>query len=292
LTGAAAIGRMLAVARVGISYRWRHGRWPSLAAPKRFTEWVQWRKLHDRDPERSRLTDKSYSKRLATRVLGKAFVVPTLWRGQSLPPYPAWPMPFIVKSNHGCGQWVAVRDLEDYARARQLAPSWLRRGYGRWLDEHHYRGAARYLLVEPLVGPVDGLPLDYKVYVFNGRAAMVQVHEGRGGEHRWSQYDRGFSLLSNYRGSATRPSTLPIMLDAAERLGAGHDFIRVDFYEVEGQPQFGEFCLYPGSGLDPFDPVGLDDWLGLEWSRSVDLGGKRLSRPAQLVVEPASTAAA
>jgi hypothetical protein len=56
------------------------------------------------------------------------------------------------------------------------------------------------------------------------------------------------------------------MLAAAERLASGHDFLRVDFFEVNGQPLFGEFCLYPGSGLDPFDPPQLDDWLGAQWS--------------------------
>ncbi len=55
------------------------------------------------------------------------------------------------------------------------------------------------------------------------------------------------------------------MIAASERLGAGHDFLRVDFYEVEGRPLFGEFCLFPGSGLDPFDPVSLDDELGRHW---------------------------
>ena len=56
------------------------------------------------------------------------------------------------------------------------------------------------------------------------------------------------------------------MIAAAERLGEGQDFVRVDFYEVDGRALFGEFCLFPGSGLDPFDPPSLDDWLGSQWS--------------------------
>jgi hypothetical protein len=256
---------MLAMARVGIAYRWRHGRWPALTQPRRFTEWVQWRKLNDRDPERSRLTDKIYSKQLAARILGDGFVVPTLWRGQELPAEPAWAMPFMVKSNHGCGQFVAVRTRQDYERARRLAPRWLSRSYGGWLDEFHYRGAARCLLVEEFIGSPAALPLDYKFYVFDGRAAMVQVHEDRAGAHRWSQYDRAFAPLSRNATGVAPPKSLAAMIDAAERLGAGHDFIRVDFYEVDGQPLFGEFCLYPGSGLDRFDPIALDLWLGEQW---------------------------
>lgn len=56
------------------------------------------------------------------------------------------------------------------------------------------------------------------------------------------------------------------MIAAAERLGQGHYFVRVDFYEVEGRALFGEFCLFPGSGLDPFDPPAIDEWLSDQWS--------------------------
>ena len=56
------------------------------------------------------------------------------------------------------------------------------------------------------------------------------------------------------------------MLDAAERLAGKRDFLRVDFYEIDGQVKFGEFCLFPGSGLDPFDPVSLDQHLGALWA--------------------------
>ncbi len=254
------------MARVGIAYRWRHGQWPALARPRRFTEWVQWRKLYDRDPERARLTDKAHSKQIAASALGDEYVIPTLWEGETLPKVAPWRMPFIVKANHGCGQFVVVRTQNDYRRARRLAPKWLDRLYGGWLDEWHYRGARRSLLVEPYIGGIDALPIDYKVYVFGGHAAMVQVHEGRGMCHRWSQYGRGWAPLSTNASTARRPGSLDAMLKAAERLGRGHDFLRVDFYEIDGTPLFGEFCLYPGSGLDRFDPPSLDDWLGAQWS--------------------------
>ena len=251
--------------RVALAYAWRHGRWPMLADPQRFTEWVQWRKLNDRDEPRARLTDKLHGKDVAASALGDDMIIPTLWEGGELPPVAPWPMPFIVKANHGCRQFVVVRDAADYVRARRQSPRWLRRVYGDWLDEWHYRLARRMLVVEPFISG-DDLPLDYKIYVFGGRAAMVQFHEGRGTVHRWSQYDCHWRALSARASRAPPPASLPTMIAAAERLGEGHDFVRVDFYEVDGRPLFGEFCLYPGSGLDPFDPPSLDDWLGAQWS--------------------------
>jgi len=249
-----------------------------LSNPRRFTEWVQWRKLNDRDRERAKLTDKSHSKRIAATALGDVFIIPTLWEGERLPAVAPWSLPFVVKANHGCRQTIIVRTSADYRRARRITPMWLARVYGGWLDEWHYRGARRSILVEPFIGGFATRPIDYKIYVFGGRAAMVQVHEGRGDRHQWSHYDRDWGRLSSDAGTVAAPRSLSLMLAAAERLGQGHDFLRVDFYDVDGVPLFGEFCLYPGSGLDRFDPPSLDDWLGARWSaerRQQEVGAGR-----------------
>ena len=112
-----------------------------------------------------------------------------------------------------------------------------------------------------------------------GRAVAVQVHDGRGGDHRWHQYDRHWRALSREAGGQAAPSSLAAMLAAAERLARDQDFMRVDFYEVDGQPLFGEFCLYPGSGLDPFDPPSLDSWLGAQWSAERSAAPRRAALP-------------
>ena len=253
--------------RVAIVYRWRHGRWPELDRPRTFTEWVQWRKLFDRRVDLALLTDKSHSKAIAEARLDEGMLIPTLWLGRDLPVVPPWPMPFIVKANHGCGQFIVVRTATDYARARLLAPRWLTRAYGGWLDEWHYRAARRLVLVEPYIGGAD-LPLDYKVYVFGGRAALVQVHSGRGTRHRWSQFDLDWQAVSTDPIAVDVPDCLPQMIAAAEAMGEGEAFVRVDFYYEDGALKFGEYCLYPGSGLDPFTPLSLDLQLGRLWSAS------------------------
>lgn len=269
---------MLARARVAVAYRWRHGRWPDLEAPRRFTEHVQWRKLNDRDPALARLTDKLAGKALALDQLGPEAVIPTIWSGTNLPLLPPGPLPLIVKANHGCNQNIVVRTPADWSRARRVAPGWLTHAYGGWLDEWHYRAARRVLLVEPFVGDPAVLPLDYKIYVFHGTAQLVQVHVDRGTpDHRWVQYDRQWKRQSRAdgQGEPAPPSTLDAMITAAERLAGDQDFLRVDFYEIDGRLLFGEFCLFPGSGLDPFDPVDLDLRLGALW-------GVPATRPARL----------
>ena len=252
--------------RIGLFYWWRHERWPDLDAPRRFTEWVQWRKLYDRRHHLALLTDKAHAKDVAEARIGAEHLIPTLWLGAELPAIAPWPMPFIVKANHGCGQFVVVRTSADYRRAKAVAPRWLAKSYGGWLDEWHYGAARRLLLVEPYIGGA-ALPLDYKVYVFGGRAAVVQLHVGRGTRrHRWSQFDRDWSQLSDDPIDAPPPSQLAEMLAAAEAIAGDADFMRVDFYCEGGRLWFGECCLYPGSGLDPFNPDALDLALGERWS--------------------------
>lgn len=259
-------GGSLARVRISVAYWWRHGRLPDLDHPRTFTEWVQWRKLNERSLLLAAMTDKIASKAMVVARLGAEWVVPTLWSGTEAPDTPPWPTPFVIKASHGCNQYAIVRDIErDWPHALARSRTWTTQHYGKWLDEWLYSKSRPGLIVEPCIGGGSAPPTDYKVYVFNGRAEVVQVHSDRLTDHRWVQYDRDWKRLSA-GADAAPPQTLGPMIAAAEALGAGHDFLRVDFYDLPGQPLFGEFCLYPGSGLDPFDPASLDDALGAKWA--------------------------
>lgn len=259
------LGQLL---RVHLTYLWRHRRVLRLRNPTRFTELVQCRKLYDRDARLPLLIDKLKAKRFVVERLGADWVTPTLWSGTVLPELPCWPVSFVVKSRHGCNHRHFVRTgSEDWCAIRQAAARWMRRDYGFWLDEHGYRGIARGLLVEPFVGDGTTLPIDYKFYVFHGKVAFVQVHLGCEGNHRWLIFDRDWQRVSSPSAECDPacPATLGRMIAAAENLGAGFAFVRVDLYEVSGQPRFGEMTFYPGSGLDPFDPPRLDSIMGAMW---------------------------
>ena len=252
-----------------LSYRWRHGRWPQLARPSRFTELVQRRKLDGGNPDWARLVDKVTAKEHVAARLGREWVIPTLWTGSTLPPVPPVAPTFVVKARHGCRQNRFVRsEGEDWSAIRRTADGWMRRGYGGWLDEPLYAAVPRGLLIEPFIGETERLPVDWKFYVFGGEVAAVQVHLERETRHRWLLFDRDWRRLSAGRGADVPPppASLPAMIAAAERLGEGIDFVRIDFYERFGRPLFGEMTFYPGSGYDPFDPVSLDAALGARWS--------------------------
>lgn len=262
-------GDQAARLRIGLTYLWRHGRLPDLSNPTLFTELVQLRKLRDRNPRMPAMADKVAAKALVASQLGRDWIIPMLWSGDELPANSPWDRPVVVKSRHGCNQNAFVRaGASDWRQAMAASARWMRRDYGWWLDEWLYSQIPRGLLIEPMIGSGEDLPLDYKIFVFGGRATHVQVHIDREHRHRWILHDRDWRPLANDASAVRQPTALSDMLSAAETLAEGFDFVRVDFYQPERQPLFGEISFYPGSGLDPFDPPTLDAEMGELWLRA------------------------
>lgn len=245
---------------------------PDLVRPVRFTEFVQRRKLIDRDPRMPLLADKVAVKAWVADRLGGDWITPTWWAGRALPLAPCWTAPFVVKSRHGCNQNAFVLDAgADWPAISARSARWMATCYGTWLDEWAYAAIPRGLLVEPFLGTPPAPPVDYKIYVFGGRADYIQVHMGRGRVHRWMLFDREWRRVSSRTGDADppRPHSLTAMIAAAETLAETFDFVRVDLYEIGGRPRFGEMTFYPGSGLDPFDPPSLDLAIGAKWLAAI-----------------------
>lgn len=285
-------GDSMARLRINLTYLWRHGSLPNLDDPQTFTELVQLRKLYDCDVRLPRLADKVLVKRHVADRLGPEWIIPTLWHGRTPPRAPSWPTPFVLKSRHGCKQCIFVRSgLEDWNAAIRKSQAWLRRPYGEWLDERLYRSIERGLLVEPFVGTDGVLPVDFKLYVFAGRVEFIQVHLKREKGHRWIIFDKHWRRVSTPSlDNPPPPASLPAMIEAAEELARDIHFTRIDFYEIQGRPKFGEMTFYPGSGLDPFDPVALDAVMGRMWLRALStpppFGARiRLKAAADLEVE-------
>ena len=258
------------LARLHLTYAWRHRRLLNIENSQSLNELVQRRKLIDRDPRFPKLIDTLAVKEFVADRLGPKWVTPTIWSGVVLPDTTLLPAPFVVKSRHGCKQLRFVRNgTESWDEIRRASEKWMRSGYGRWLDEWGYRDVPRGLLIEPFVGNGTALPVDYKLHVFHGRAEGIQVHLDRETRHRWILFDRSWRQMSTVRGNddISAPASLQRMIEGAEALGRSFDYVRVDFYDVGVTPRFGEMTFYPGSGLDSFDPPALDLEMGKHWLR-------------------------
>jgi hypothetical protein len=253
----------------------RNRYWPDFERPRRFNEFVQARKLHDRDPMLPLLADKVKVKPFVEERLGRDWLIPTLWHGKALPETPLWPRPFVVKSSHGSQQTRFIRsERDDWNEARRAAARWVRSRYAPVLGEWLYGEIDPQVLVEPFIGTAGELPVDYKLFVFGGRCEFVQVDTERERGHRRVLFDRDWRRLParwQYPldpREIVAPASLAAMIEAAETLARGIEFVRVDFYEVAARPLFGEMTFYPGSGLDRFVPASFDLMFGEKWAQA------------------------
>lgn len=250
-------------------YRRDVGRYPNLLRPVRFTEKVQFAKLRWRTPRMVALADKVLVKQIVADRLGPAWVTPTLFAGPTLPPRAerTWPVPYVIKANNWSGGNAFVTGAApDWAAIEAQAERWRTRTYGRLMGEWVYRAIPHQVLVEPFIGGAEP-PVDYKLHVFNGRVELISVNWDYFSGIKRANYDRDWNrlpfVMSNEAppyygpGIPPQPTSYPEMLRAAELLSAGFPFVRVDFYEIDGHPRFGEVTFYPSSGFmklpDEFD---------------------------------------
>ena len=59
-----------------------------------------------------------------------------------------------------------------------------------------------------------------------------------------------------------KPACYDEMIRISKKLSEGLPFVRVDLYEVAGRVYCGEITLYPGSGMETFQPESWDYTLG------------------------------
>jgi hypothetical protein len=254
-------------ASLKLQYARYHRRLPNLKNPRLFSEKMQYRKLHDRSPMLPLFADKVTAKDLVADCLGSEWLIPTLWSGTALPAREErnWPTPYVIKANHGCEMNIFVRSATDqnWDEIESKVNEWLSvKYYNKVRHEWLYSQIRPQILVEPYIGSPEELPTDYKFLVFNGRVEYIAVHIGRQNHHphyvafydrAWNKQPFKLNGALDHPGLA-RPASLERMIAAAERLAKDTPFVRVDFYEIDGKPLFGEMTFYPGSGLALFPP--------------------------------------
>jgi hypothetical protein len=252
-----------------------HRRLPHLAHPATFNEKMARAKLRDRHPLMPRLADKVLAKEYIAEALGPEWIIPTLWAGRQLPPREQrnWTPPYVIKANHGSAMCYLVLSAQDqdWDVIEKTAQSWLSTTFGKNTLEWLYAEIEPQLLVEPFIGTGKVAPADYKLFVFGGRTAFIQVDTGRLQTHRQYFYDLEWKRLPfeyvcpGGKDDVPPPQSLPRMIQAADKLGSLFPFVRADFYEVGGSPFFGELTFYPNAARIAFKPASVERQIGQLW---------------------------
>lgn len=258
-----------------LQYRALVGRRLDLPNPTGFNEKLQWLKLYDRNPLYTTLVDKCAVKNWVAERGGERYIVPTyaVWEYVEDIDLSVLPERFVLKTNHDCGGIAICRNRSDFdfdAAKRKLAKH-LKHNYFWGCREWPYKNVKPCVFAEKYLnpsGPAEEI-IDYKIMCFGGKARCAFTCTGRAtGDLRVDFFDLEWNHLPferhypNADVEPDAPSSLVEMCDLAEVLARDIPFVRVDFYEVAGEPRFGEMTFYPGAGLEEFTPEEWDERLG------------------------------
>ena len=246
----------------------------NLDHPRTYNEKLQWLKLYDSTPLKTRLADKYLVREWVKEKIGEEYLVPLLgvWDSFDEIDFDALPQRFVLKANHGCGWNLIVNDKSqlDLEDAREKFNTWmgLNYAYCNGLELHYMHIPPKIIAEEYLENDHDDLR-DYKVFCFGGKAHHIMYLTDRKVGMKMSFYDLDWNK-QNFVYSfplndqdVPRPQRLKELIEVSEKLAQGFAHARVDFYILnDGTLKFGEITFTSATGTCKWNPPQQDQIYG------------------------------
>lgn len=250
----------------------------NLKHPQTYNEKLQWLKLYDRRKIYTKMVDKYEAKEYVAAIIGEKYIVPNygVWDSFDEIDFSILPDKFVLKTTHDSGGVVICTDKNtlDIEAARSKLVFSLNKNYYYQGREWPYKSVKHRIIAEKYIEQTGSDDLrDYKFFCFNGVAKIVLVCSERFSKEglkedffgrNWEHLKLKRKAHNNSPQKIERPHQFDEMLLLAEKLSKGIPFLRVDFYEINGNVYFGELTFYPASGFEGFEPEEWDYKMG-EW---------------------------
>ncbi|QWB99441.1 carbonic anhydrase [Mycoplasmatota bacterium] len=264
---------------IKIQYKIKTGKNLNLVNPKRFTEKIQYYKLHYRNPLVKKCSDK-YTVRDFIKSIGLDYILIPLHSVHNSYKdinFDSLPKSFVAKSNIGGGnnEVLIVDDIlkNDVNKIKKLLKKWpkkaIKKSSGR---EWGYEGNEPKIILEHnLNSKYNCEIIDYKFFCFNGEPKYLYVITDRNTKIGpfLDIYDLSFKKLpfkrpdiKNSNKSIKMPANFKEMIRIAQKISNYFPHVRVDLYNMDGDIYFGELTFYNGSGYNPYVPDYYDFMVG------------------------------
>ena len=243
-----------------------HGREMNLDCPVELGEKINWLKFRSNTEKWSELTDK-YAVRKYVQDSGLGHTLNDLYevydRVEDIH-FDTLPDSFVLKStNGGDGKNVLIvkeKERLDIPFVKKELEKWFTTSFGLASAEPHYQRIKPRIIAEKYLKPqtAEDLSLvDYKFYCLNGKVYSVFLCCDRiGKETHYAFYDKAWNflpgkILSEYEAEKVypRPRSFDKMVEYSEILAKEFPIVRVDWYEIDGEPVFGEMTFTPAAGF-------------------------------------------
>lgn len=270
-------------------YRGVMGRDLNLDCPKTINEKIQWLKIYDSTPIKTRLTDKYLVRDWVAEKIGEKYLIPLLGVYDSFDEidFDKLPKQFVIKTNHG-SSWnkiVLDKDKIDIQDLKESFDKWMNTNFAFVCGfELHYRDIPPKIIVEKFISN-DGKNLwDYKFWCFNGKVKYMQFRDDFSPDLKMVFYDMKWRKQPFYYDhplydkELNKPDNFDEMVKIAEKLCQGFAFVCVDLYRLNnGEIKFGEMTFTRSSGIGKWNKNRYDRKLGKliklpEYAYNIDTG--------------------
>ena len=258
-------------------FKLRMGYKLNLDNPQTFNEKLQWLKLHNRKSVYTTMADKLSVKEYVANIIGQEYIVPCfgIWERYKDIDFDVLPNQFAIKMTHNSSGAFLCKDKSslDKSMLKQYIDTYFYKNYFWHLREWPYKDVKPRIIAEELLNDNTGEVLrDYKFWCFNGKPTYMYCTV-KGTDVYENFYDMDFNPVEINHGfprhlpEFNRPVQFDKMKSLAAQLSSNIPFVRVDFYEVNGNVYFGEFTFYDWGGMKPFVTYNQD----LELGRLIEL---------------------
>lgn len=237
-----------------------------LKYPRTFNEKLMWLKLYWQNPIKSICADK-YKVREYIVNEGLKECLNQLYGVYNKPEEIIWdnlPEKFVLKVNNTCGANIICNNKHELneIEVKKKLKTWLKDKFYLKNAEIHYKDIPAKIICEKYLETDQGFtPIDYKIYCFNGEPKVVMLCKDRDIkdvkyyfcdlEGNVLPYDSmGEELLRKGVTHLELPECIEEMYSISRKLSKSFPFVRMDFYDYNGQAIFGEMTFTPCACLD------------------------------------------
>ena len=243
---------------VSLQYFMIYGRKISFSNPKTYSEKLTVLKLRKQNNLKIVCSDKVTAKEFLHSKGYGDYLIPTINVVTSFATikWNEYPTPYIVKVSNGSSQSMivdqqSVRYIDKLRFAYQSSIKHYKHGR-EWV----YRESKKQFIVEPFLMNNDGRSLnDYKVHCFNRVPKFITINDNNLPDNarmmideNYDYYPYPFATGKETRVSLPAKHLLDEMMTIAKDLAQDFDFVRMDFYIIDGKVRIGELTFYPMAG--------------------------------------------
>lgn len=243
--------------------------------PKTIQDKINWMKLYDSTPLKTKCADKILVHDYCKEKIGEDLCIPILFTYNKIEDieWDKLPNQFVMKCNHGSGMNIIVKDKKTMNKVdiKNKLARFMKDDFAFHVGyEMHYHDIPHRILVEKYMEDKGqkGTLVDYKFWCFNGEPKFMTVSDGYG-HGTMNFYDMNFLQLDmkrtdfkNMPVEPKKPATFDKMIEYSKKLSEDFNFVRVDFYEINGKLYLGELTFTPGAGFFKYTNKKYDRILG------------------------------